>query len=147
MSQSPKLAALAVVMRDDRVLLVKRRNEPDAGLWGFPGGHVDLGETALEAAVRELREETTIVARPVCYLTNVDVIEHDEGGAVQFHFLLAAVLCEYESGSPMAQDDVSDARWWPVDDVLNGAGSCSRHVDSVINLTVDPSKRSFDPSK
>ncbi|WP_299151512.1 NUDIX hydrolase [uncultured Tateyamaria sp.] len=138
MTDHPKLAALAVVIWDGMVLLVKRRNEPDAGLWGFPGGHVDLGETAMDAAIRELREETTIVARPVRYLTNVDVIESDDTGVVKFHFLLAAVLCEYVCGEPIAQDDVSEARWWPVADVLCNQVACSRHVDSVVHLVVDP---------
>ena len=145
MTDCPRLAALAVVIWDGMVLLVKRRNEPGAGLWGFPGGHVDLGETAMDAAIRELREETTIIARPARYVTNVDVIEHDDKGAVRFHVLLAAVLCEYVSGAPVAQDDVSDARWWPVDDVLNGAVSCSRHVDSVAQLAVDLSKQTLNP--
>ena len=147
MTDHPKVAALAVVIRDGMTLLVKRRNEPDAGLWGFPGGHVDLGETAMDAAIRELREETTIIARPVRYLTNVDVIERDESGLVRFHFLLAAVLCEYVSGEPIAQDDVSDARWWPFKAILNNAASCSKHVDSVVQLAADTSKRLFNPSK
>ncbi|HUF57442.1 MAG TPA: NUDIX domain-containing protein, partial [Thermohalobaculum sp.] len=41
-----------------RVLLVRRLNEPDAGLWGYPGGKVEWGETVADAAVRELAEET-----------------------------------------------------------------------------------------
>lgn len=52
MTDWPKLTALAVVPNDGRLLLVQRRNEPDAGLWGFPGGHVDPGETAFNAAIR-----------------------------------------------------------------------------------------------
>ncbi|MCQ0093409.1 NUDIX domain-containing protein [Roseovarius sp. M141] len=131
-TNTPKLAALAVVMRENRVLLVKRKNEPDAGLWGFPGGHVDLGETALAAAARELREETGVVGRPTRYLTNIDVIIHDGCGGVRFHFLLAAVLCEYASGEPAAADDVSDAAWVPVSDVLQRQIACSEHVDDVI---------------
>ena len=43
MTKAPKVAALAVIVRADQVLLVRRKNKPDAGLWGFPGGHVDLG--------------------------------------------------------------------------------------------------------
>lgn len=134
MSEYPKMAALAVVVRGGRVLLVKRRNEPDAGLWGFPGGHVDLGETAMDAAVRELFEETGVHARSLRYLTNVDVIENDKTGATLFHFLLAAVLCEYISGEPAAQDDVSDARWWTVEDVISGKVKCSEYVDTVLDL-------------
>lgn len=132
----PKLAALAVVFNEDKFLLVKRRNEPDAGLWGFPGGHVELGETAMQAAARELREETGIVAHPVRYLTNIDVVIRDDDGSVRFHFLLAAVLCTYVSGLPMAQDDVSDARWHPVADILDHRIQCSLHVDDVARLAM-----------
>lgn len=131
MTKLPKLAALAVVMKDNQLLLVKRRNEPDAGLWGFPGGHVDLGETCMDAAARELQEETGIIGLPRQYLTNVDVITRDETDSVEFHFLLAAVLCEYVSGIPEARDDVSDARWYSVDEILNGQVQCSQHVDEV----------------
>jgi len=134
MTQHPKLAALAVLLKADQVLLVKRRNEPDAGLWGFPGGHVELGETAKEAAARELCEETGVIGRPVRYLTNVDVIDRDRDGSIRFHFLLAAVLCDYRSGNPIAQDDVSDARWWDVADVLDGKVDCSQHVDLVVKM-------------
>lgn len=137
MIAAPKLAALAVVIRGEEVLLVRRRNEPDAGLWGFPGGHVDLGESALDAAVRELQEETGVHARPERYLTNVDVILRDGDGGVRFHFLLAAVLCSYRSGEPMARDDVSEAGWWPVEHVLSGQVACSRNVDDVLKVALN----------
>jgi ADP-ribose pyrophosphatase YjhB (NUDIX family) len=108
----PKLGAIAAVTHEGRVLLVKRRNPPNAHTWGFPGGHVELGETALAAAARELSEETGVIATPQGYLTNIDVITRDETGAVQFHYLLAAVRCAYVSGTPVAADDVSDAGWF-----------------------------------
>ena len=132
--KAPKVAALAVTLSEDQVLLVRRKNEPDAGLWGFPGGHVDLGETALFAAARELREETSVIGRPLQYLTNLDVIVRDEYGSIRFHFLLAVVLREYISGVPKAADDVSKATWVAVDDVLLGKLRCSEHVDDVIRL-------------
>lgn len=116
----PRLAALAVVLDGDRVLMVQRRNPPDAGLWGFPGGHVEPGETALAAAARELAEETGVIARPRAYLDNIDVIERGADGALRFHFLLTAVLCDYVSGQPVAADDARNAAWVPVADVLAG---------------------------
>ena len=137
MEISPRLAAIAVVIRGNCVLLVRRRNEPDAGLWGFPGGHVNLGERALEAASRELYEETGVIGQPIRYLTNVDIIIRDDNGRFAFHFLLAAVLCEYVSGDPIAADDVSDAQWWDVADVLLGRIVCSKNVDTVLNIAVD----------
>jgi ADP-ribose pyrophosphatase YjhB (NUDIX family) len=89
--ERPKVAALAVVLHDNHVLLVRRKNPPDAGLWGFPGGHIELGETGLSAAVRELAEETSVVAVPQRYLTNLDIIEKDGDGVIKHHYLLAAV--------------------------------------------------------
>jgi len=128
----PKLAAIAVVIHNERVLLVRRKNEPNAGMWGFPGGHVDPGETAMAAAARELAEETSVLAVPERYLTNLDIIIHDDTGALQFHFLLAAVLCRYESGVPVADDDVSDAAWVPFADVAQL--DTSANVDTVLDL-------------
>ncbi|WP_367119365.1 NUDIX hydrolase [Yoonia sp.] len=128
----PKLAAIAVVIHQNRVLLVQRKNEPNARLWGFPGGHVEPGETALAAAVRELAEETTVIASAERYLTNIDVIIRDDAGALQFHFLLAAVLCHYESGVPLASDDALAAAWVPLADV--GQLPTSVNVQTVLDL-------------
>ncbi|PJI84679.1 ADP-ribose pyrophosphatase YjhB (NUDIX family) [Yoonia maricola] len=111
----PKLGAIAVVQHEERFLLVKRKKEPNAKTWGFPGGHVELGETALEAAVRELAEETGVVGRAERYLTNVDAITRDDDGEILFHYLLAVVICTYQSGAPVAADDVSDAGWFTPD--------------------------------
>lgn len=130
----PKVAALAVVLRDDHLLLVKRKNEPDAGLWGFPGGHVELGETALAAAARELREETSVIATPVAYLTNLDIITHHSDGTVAFHFLLAAVLCNFQSGEPVPDDDALDAAWVSFQDVRNETIGLSQSVGRVLEL-------------
>lgn len=136
MSIGPKVAALAVVLHEGRVLLVRRRNEPDAGLWGYPGGHVEFGETALDAAVRELHEETTVQATPTDYLTNIDVIAKNPIGEITHHFLLAAVLCQYQSGTPLAQDDVSGADWFDFEPVTGSRISMSDHVDSVLQLAL-----------
>ena len=110
MTQHPKLGALAVVLRDDQVLMVARGKEPNRGRWGFPGGHVELGETGLEAAARELLEETGVTATPRHYLGNLDLIAW-EGDRIAHHYLLVAVLCDYVDGEPVAADDAEDARW------------------------------------
>lgn len=110
----PKLAVLAVCREADRLLLVQRRNPPDAGLWGFPGGHVELGERLSEAVVRELQEETGVTARAGGVLDHVELIERegeDEGGAVAHHFLLVALACLDPVGTPVADDDAMDVRW------------------------------------
>ncbi|WP_333713658.1 NUDIX hydrolase [Yoonia sp.] len=116
LSPRPKLGAIAVVVHKGRVLLVKRAQAPNAGTWGFPGGHVEWGETALAAALRELAEETGVIARAPRYLTNLDVMAQDADGAVRHHYLLAVVRCDYVAGEPVAADDASDARWFTPED-------------------------------
>lgn len=134
MTRQPLLGAIAVLIKEDQVLLARRKNDPDAGLWGFPGGHVDWGETALDAAARELSEETGVIAKPLEYLTNVDVIVANDTGQTHTHFLLAAVLCDYVSGTPQAADDVHDAAWVPIDRVLSGDLPMSAQVDDLVLL-------------
>lgn len=137
MTGHPRLAALAVVLDGaGHVLLVRRRNPPDAGLWGYPGGHVEPGETVLAAAARELHEETGVLARPLALLTGLDIIGHDAAGRLEHHFFLAAVLCRYLSGRPAPADDATEAAWLPVDQVLTGGLAASADVDTVLQLAL-----------
>ncbi|WP_428394769.1 NUDIX hydrolase [Lichenicoccus sp.] len=105
-------AAIAVLARDGAVLLVQRRNAPDAGLWGYPGGKIEGGETIIAAALRELHEETALVARGCRLLEPFDVIHHDADGQLLAHFILLPVLCAWVSGTAAAASDASDARWF-----------------------------------
>ncbi|GAB1480954.1 NUDIX hydrolase [Paracoccaceae bacterium] len=132
----PVLAALAVVVRGKNVLLVRRRNPPDAGLWGYPGGHVEAGETALAAAARELAEETSVRATPVGYLANLDTVLRGDDGRLAHHFFLVAVICRYLDGTPQASDDAEEAAWMPVGQVLACALPMSRDVDRVLRLAL-----------
>lgn len=107
----PLVGVLCVVWKDGRVLMARRTKNPKAGFWGFPGGMVDHGEPLGEAAARELREETGIIARPRESFLALDAITHDDSGEVQFHYVLAAVLLEYESGEAAASSDVDRVLW------------------------------------
>ncbi|VVE50199.1 ADP-ribose pyrophosphatase [Pandoraea capi] len=117
----PVAATIGVVFKDGRVLLVRRRNEPDAGYWGFPGGKIDRGESIMAAATREIFEETSVTADAVKTFTAVDVLDKGEGGVLRHHFVLIAVLCHWVAGEPVAGDDALEARWWDLD-ALDDAG-------------------------
>ncbi len=136
MTQSPKIGALAVVLHQENVLLVQRSKEPDRGLWGFPGGHVEWGETVLQAAERELLEETSVTAEPLHYLDNLDLLRRGEDGQVLSHYLLVGVACRYQSGSPLAGDDALDAQWFPIERILKGDLPMSNRVASLLQLAL-----------
>lgn len=113
----PIAATIAVVFREDSVLLVRRANPPDAGRWGFPGGKIEIGETLESAAVRELLEETGICGEAQRIFTAVDAFDRDDSGRVLQHFVLIAVLCRWMSGEPIAGDDALEARWFCLEDL------------------------------
>lgn len=108
----PTVAVLALVERAGEVLLVRRANPPDQGLWGFPGGRVEPGETYLDAALRELQEETGLIAEAPRLVTVLDFIEHEASGALAHHFAMIAVLCRWRAGEAVAADDALEARWF-----------------------------------
>ncbi|WP_236262736.1 NUDIX hydrolase [Caenispirillum salinarum] len=116
-ASEPRVGVIAVV-RDEagRILLVRRRNPPAAGLWGYPGGKPRRGETLAEAAARELLEETGITARITGPLTAFDTMERDAAtGALAHHFVLVAMLGVEPSGTVAAADDALDAGWFSLD--------------------------------
>ncbi|MEC9345894.1 MAG: NUDIX hydrolase [Pseudomonadota bacterium] len=117
LSPHPVPATIAVALRDGKVLLVRRANPPDAGLWGFPGGKMETGESIAEAAVRELAEETGVRAEAGPVLTAVDAFDRAPDGTLRRHFVLVAVLCAWRSGEPVAGDDALDAAWFDLDDL------------------------------
>ena len=80
----PIVGVLAVVMRGDRALVVRRANPPMPGRWGFPGGVLELGETVAQGAMRELFEETGVKAEAAGPLTVIDTIDRDKDGRVRY---------------------------------------------------------------
>ena len=106
----PSAAAIAVVLRGERMLLVRRSHRPDAGRWGFPGGKIEPGETVVVAALRELQEETGVAAEPVEVLTAVDVIRRI--GDTLHHYVLIAVLCRWTAGEGAPASDAEEIAWF-----------------------------------
>ena len=111
----PSLSVGAIVVDDDRLLLVRRAHAPAAGTWAVPGGRVEAGETLAEAVTRELREETGIegVCGPLIGWTEL-VPDSD----VEQHLvILDFEVSLFDAAEPIAASDAMEARWVPVGDV------------------------------
>jgi 8-oxo-dGTP diphosphatase len=104
----PVVGVGGVVVRDGKVLLIRRGKEPLKGRWVIPGGTVELGETLEQAVAREMREETGIEVRPREVVLVFDRIERD-GGRVLYHYVVVDYLCEDLGGSLQAGSDAAEA--------------------------------------
>lgn len=130
----PSCAALAVMVRGDRVLLVRRANPPDAGLWGFPGGRIEWGETAAAAAARELAEETGIQGTPGAVLPVIEAVDRAADGTVRHHYLMVPVLCRWQAGDGAPADDALEVGWFTAGDLETVATQLSDCVAEVARL-------------
>lgn len=115
--ERPVIGVGTVVLRDQSVLLVRRANPPRRGQWSLPGGAQELGETLIEAARREVREETGIELAAISLLTVLDLIEPDAEGRIRHHYSLVDFVAEADPGEPVAAHDASDARFVALEDV------------------------------
>lgn len=103
--QFPILSASICLRRGPEVLLVQRGKEPGLGKWAFPGGKVKWGETAVDAALRELKEESGMSATAGPLIGLYEVIRP------QFHFAIACYFAFDPLGQLKAGSDAADARW------------------------------------
>lgn len=107
----PYLAVSAAIVRDGRVLIVRRAHFPVGGPFTFPGGVVEIGETLHQAIVREVREETAIEIEPVALAGHREVIVRDAGGRVERHFVILCFASRWIAGEPVLNHELAEARW------------------------------------
>src|ERR1700675_1718991 len=109
--EHPLVGVGAVIVEEDRVVLVRRAAEPMAGEWSIPGGLLELGETMRAGAEREAREETGLQVEAGEVLGVLDRILPDANGNLRFHYVLIDFLCRRIAGELRAGGDAAEARW------------------------------------
>lgn len=114
----PHPASSAILERDGRYLMVRRRNPPAAEMFAFPGGRAESGETPEQTAVREFLEETGIAVTGPKLFASYDLKTTDDDGRLTSHFLLSVFLVEADADSvAVAADDAMEAGWYTADEI------------------------------
>jgi mutator protein MutT len=104
------LAVSAAVVKDGKFLLVRRGREPARGLFAFPGGRVEIGETPEEAVRRELMEETAVEAGPLEFFRELEITDPADESRILFR--LRVFHGAYASGTETAGDDAEAVGWF-----------------------------------
>jgi 8-oxo-dGTP diphosphatase len=99
--------------RRPRVLLIRRKNEPHAGMWAIPGGFVEMDESLEDAARRELHEETGVQATELEQLHTFGDPNRDPRGRTISVVYLARM--DPKQLHPRAADDAAAVGWHPLD--------------------------------
>ena len=111
----PHLGVGTLLIRDNQLLLIKRKYNPDAGFWSIPGGHLDLGEKVEVAAEREAFEETGFKVKVTKLAGIINKIMYDNSGKIEYHYVLINYFVEQIEGSinqpPIAAADALDAKF------------------------------------
>jgi 8-oxo-dGTP diphosphatase len=107
----PYLAVSAAIVRDGRVLIVRRARPPAHGLYTLPGGGVELGETLEQAAIREIREETALEIEPIELVGFRQAIMRDAAGRVERHFVILPFAARFIGGEISLNEELAEAHW------------------------------------
>ena len=108
----PLVGVGAVIVQNNRVLLIRRGQPPLLGEWSLPGGVLECGESLRDATIREAREETGLVVETAELLGVYERLIRSEGGRVRYHYVLVDFLCRAVAGNLKAGSDAADVRWF-----------------------------------
>ncbi len=115
--QNPIVGVGAVVLRNEKILLVKRKNAPFKGEWSIPGGKQKISETVIEAVKREIYEETGIRIKKLKFLDVVDIILNDNEGKTIYHYTIIDFKAQWLSGECRPGGDSYVVRWFKLDQI------------------------------
>jgi len=108
--KSPSLAVDGVIIKDNQILLIKRKNDPYKDKWAIPGGFVEYGEKTEDAVLREIKEETGLEAK----ISGLVGVYSDPKRDPRKHVVSITYLLKDISGTANGGDDAKEAKWWDV---------------------------------
>lgn len=109
----PKVGVGIMIVKDNQVLLGKRKGSHGEGEYAWPGGHLEFGETLEECIEREIAEEAGITVKPIRPVSVSNVIKYGR------HYLDIQYLVEYISGEPqtLEPDRTEEWKWYSIDEL------------------------------
>jgi len=111
--KSPKLTADGAIIKDGKILLIERKNEPFKGKWALPGGFVEYGEKVEDAVVREVNEETGLDTK----IIDIVGVYSDPSRDPRGHVVTVVYLLEILDGEIKGSDDAADAKFFDLNDL------------------------------
>lgn len=103
----PKIGVGVIIVKENKVLIGKRKNSHGEGTWAFPGGHLEFGETPEQCAKREVLEEVGIKVKNLSRVPYTNDIFELEGK----HYVTLYIQCEYASGKVTAMEPDKTESW------------------------------------
>jgi len=117
MDKNPKVGVGTIIVKENKVLLLKRVNAHGEGTWGFPGGHLEFNEELEDCVNREVMEETGLEVRDIKYLGLTNDIFAREGK----HYITIFMVCNWKSGNAEIKepDKCTKLDWYSWEELPN----------------------------
>jgi len=109
--EQPLVGIGAIIICNGKILLEKRKGEPGRDKWTVPGGLVELGESAEQTVMREVKEETNLEVEQPELVDVVNSVTTDENGKIKYHFVIVDYFVKLKGGTLKVADDAAELRW------------------------------------
>lgn len=107
----PRVGIGVILIKENHILLVKRKQSPNKNKWTFPGGMIELGEPIEQAVHREIYEECNLFIEIKKLIDTFEYIERDQQNKIKYHYIILEYLAQYLSGTLRAKSDISAVEW------------------------------------
>lgn len=126
--KSPSITADGILIKNQQILLVKRKNQPFKGKWALPGGFVEYEEKTEDTVIREVLEETGLKTK----INQLAGVYSDPDRDPRGHTITVAYILDIIGGELVAGDDASDVKFFNVKELPNLSFDHSKIINEVL---------------